>query len=300
MEHTAYRAPAPFLSPPPRPRVWTVAVACLAVAALMAAQMGVTLMRAALIAAERAPDHKVTEAALREVLREGATPSMLVVAALASIATFAGVAFAAAALSPKRVVDRLSLGRSRAPAAMGALAFAALLGWGTLCDAAREALGLPSSAHEIARMIHRSSPAEFAALVLLVGAGAGAAEEVFFRGYVQTRLRDRWGPRAAIGVTAVLFGVAHLDPVHSFFAVGAGVILGALADGARSIRPAIAAHALNNAVSVVGSRFSDPDERAGGAALAVLAVTSALALGFAGYAMAKAIRAADAPAPSAG
>ena len=38
--------------------------------------------------------------------------------------------------------------------------------------------------------------------VVVFGVIAGAAEELFFRGYMQTRLAEAWGPSRAIVVTA--------------------------------------------------------------------------------------------------
>lgn len=48
-------------------------------------------------------------------------------------------------------------------------------------------------------------------------------EELFFRGYVQTRLRAWAGPRSAIVLTALLFTLAHLVVAPSW--VRAGVLL---------------------------------------------------------------------------
>src|SRR2546430_15037446 len=51
--------------------------------------------------------------------------------------------------------------------------------------------------------------------VLVIGVLAGSAEELFFRGYMQTRLGQRLPPAVAVLVTSVAFGVLHLEWVHA-------------------------------------------------------------------------------------
>jgi membrane protease YdiL (CAAX protease family) len=71
-------------------------------------------------------------------------------------------------------------------------------------------------------------------------------EELFFRGYVQTRLCARFGGWPGVIVTAALFGFLHLDWSHSPSAFVIGLFLGWLARCAGSIRPGLLAHAVNN------------------------------------------------------
>jgi hypothetical protein len=97
-----------------------------------------------------------------------------------------------------------------------------------------------------------------ALLLAVAGLAAPAAEELFFRGFMQTRLRARLHPWPAIGVTALAFGLMHLDPVHGAFALAVGLYLGWLTELAGSIRPAIAAHAANNLLSLVQTWLLPP------------------------------------------
>lgn len=76
-------------------------------------------------------------------------------------------------------------------------------------------------------------------------------EELLFRGLVQRSLRDRFGPRVAIGITALLFGAFHLDAQALFFASTMGVLLGVLAERSGSTLPGIALHAGFNALPVL-------------------------------------------------
>jgi len=84
---------------------------------------------------------------------------------------------------------------------------------------------------------------------------AGLSEELFFRGYIQTRLTWRWSRPVAVGVTAALFGLAHFNRVHSTLTFFMGLALGAVTEFSGSIRPAVAAHAVNNLFASINSRY---------------------------------------------
>lgn len=110
----------------------------------------------------------------------------------------------------------------------------------------------------LGELAETSTPEAFALLLLVGSVGAGVGEEVFFRGYLQTRLVERWGRWPGIVLTALAFGVFHLDPMHGVFAFGIGLYLGWLAERSRSIYPSIAAHAFNNLVAFCAARWA-PD-----------------------------------------
>ena len=86
--------------------------------------------------------------------------------------------------------------------------------------------------------------------VLVFGLIAGAAEEIFFRGFMLTRLREHWGGPRAIAATAACFGVLHVDPngIHMLLAFVMGLYLGFVAERTGSTLPAIVCHVVNNAV----------------------------------------------------
>jgi membrane protease YdiL (CAAX protease family) len=88
-------------------------------------------------------------------------------------------------------------------------------------------------------------PALFVAVVV-IGLMAGTAEEVFFRGYMQTALRARWRPAVAVPVTAAAFGVLHLEWLHALLAFFLGLYLGFIAELSGSALPAVVCHVLNN------------------------------------------------------
>ncbi|MCP4293909.1 MAG: CPBP family intramembrane metalloprotease [bacterium] len=94
-------------------------------------------------------------------------------------------------------------------------------------------------------------------ILILVSIVAGVAEESGFRGYMQGPLEKRYGPVAAISVGALFFWLAHLNHANgvprfaALFIMGAS--LGALAWSARSIYPAIIAHASADTLIFLGS-----------------------------------------------
>jgi membrane protease YdiL (CAAX protease family) len=87
--------------------------------------------------------------------------------------------------------------------------------------------------------------------VIVIGLMAGAAEEIFFRGYMQSLLRERWRPVTVIVVTSACFGLLHLDWIHAPLAFVLGLYLGLLTELSGSALPAVACHVVNNGVFTV-------------------------------------------------
>src|SRR5262249_19193098 len=87
--------------------------------------------------------------------------------------------------------------------------------------------------------------------ILVIGIMAGAAEEIFFRGYMQTRLREAWPKWPAIAATAVGFALLHLEWLHAVLALMLGLWLGFATERVGSALPSIAAHVINNTVFTV-------------------------------------------------
>ncbi len=75
-------------------------------------------------------------------------------------------------------------------------------------------------------------------------------EETVFRGFLLPRLQHREGPRVAVFVTALAFGLVHPEARAAITASLMGLVFGALALRAASTTPAILAHAAFNAVPV--------------------------------------------------
>ncbi len=90
----------------------------------------------------------------------------------------------------------------------------------------------------------------------------GFVEELALRGYLLNRLRGRLGTAAALTLSSLLFGVLHLDPLHSTMAFFMGLYLGALALLTGGIWVPVIAHAFNNfmALLAVAWGWDDFDE----------------------------------------
>jgi membrane protease YdiL (CAAX protease family) len=115
------------------------------------------------------------------------------------------------------------------------------------------------------------------ALVLLGLGFTGFAEELFFRGFMQTRLVARWRVAGVI-LTAGCFALVHWDKVHSVITFGMGLLLGWVATRAGSIRPGVLAHVVNNLAAVVLIKLVPPTGTALDSLLRVALGAVALAL----------------------
>jgi membrane protease YdiL (CAAX protease family) len=133
--------------------------------------------------------------------------------------------------------------------AVGAIAIGAVF---TLADA----LGLlprSSTLESLAEALAGLTGEHFIWAVLIIGIMPGMSEEFLFRGYIQTRLSQRWRIGWSIAAAALMFAVYHMDFSQGLLAFGMGLYLGWLAERAGSIVPAILAHSANNTVAVLVS-----------------------------------------------
>lgn len=143
--------------------------------------------------------------------------------------------------------------RRISPALVAASLLAGAGGWAiaaTLAMSLQKA-GLPSL--PVAGM----SPETPAALLILLFVGAlmpGVCEECFFRGAIQGIL-ERRGKWFAIVLSAVLFGLFHMDPIRIVAASVLGIFFGWLVVRTGSLYPAILAHLANNAMAISASYF---------------------------------------------
>ena len=90
-------------------------------------------------------------------------------------------------------------------------------------------------------------------LLLLVAAGLtpGVCEEVAFRGFFQRIGIQRFGRHGGIALAAGLFAVMHLDPWHLVALYAIGTYLGYVFAWTENLWIPMAAHATNNAASVL-------------------------------------------------
>lgn len=256
-EEAAPSAGNPFASPlapvaPPRPpRVWTVFVLyILLIGALVAMNVVLLLVLAFWL---HGPTFQSAQDFIDAVEAVTFSNVGLLITIVCNACLLAGVTILAALLSPVPLRDRLRVRPFRlSPLAMlvslvGTLAVSMVvtgldgLGW------------LPESPmlEEFGRLVGEMSGFTLVAAVLAIGLGPGIGEELLFRGYIQTRLRRRWGPGWAIFCTSLMFGIMHFDLVQGSFAVVVGAFLGYLTERTGSILPAMICHTVNNMLSTL-------------------------------------------------
>lgn len=271
---------------PAPPRVWPVFVTYAGVLAGMQIVGGAIALAVIVMRALREPTLFSQSNDLSGLVMDlMSAPGLTIATVLLNEAVLAGTSLAAVRISRTTAAARLRTGAGRVPG----IALVAMI-VGPLCagQVAASAVALLGgmdwtlSLRLFERALSKASELELALLFVGIGLAAPLGEELFFRGFMQTRLSQRWGARRAVLITAALFGLLHLDPVQAPIAFLIGLYLGWITERAGSIRPAIAAHTLNNCISVVASRVfpraPSTAENAGtlGVALVVLIVSVAV------------------------
>ena len=265
---------APSLS---RPRVWTVVVVFLV--ALFAGLMAGGIVPLAVIAAQSPGEFQTAETLREKLLTELSRPAVL----LASACHTSG----AAPDGPRRG-HPFSRSAGAPPAAPPIIPFASWLShradWRAgRCRSLRRGVALlkipeGGTLKVLSDSIRHLSPVELVFALLIIGIAPGFAEEFIFRGYIQTRLVERWGRWVGIVITAVLFGIMHMDVLQGTFVLGFGLYIGYVAEKAGSIRPTMVCHAVNNSIQVVIGRFSAGGEEKMHTSQAVFVALIALAV----------------------
>lgn len=220
------------------PRVWPIFVAYL-LAALSIVSFSVV---AAVMLRVTFP-----ELSEREIF--DGLPGLIVFAMASSMALAVTMLIVARPVDPigLRLVPGRETGDQLAAMILGTLALGQVLDSATMLAG----LGNRGAMAMIRRAIEGAAGPELFAAVVVIGVLAASAEEAFFRGYMQTRLRERWSPPVAVAVTSVAFGLLHLEWLHAVLAFGLGLWLGFVTERAGSALPAVAAHVVNNVVFTV-------------------------------------------------
>lgn len=90
---------------------------------------------------------------------------------------------------------------------------------------------------------------------------APIAEEMLFRGSIEGFfLKNGVKPLKAIGISALIFGLIHVNPAQVLFACFLGIVFGWLYYRTGSIIPGMAGHVLNNSVAAVLMATSTQEE----------------------------------------
>lgn len=238
------------MTAPAPPRMWPVLVAYL-LAFVSIVSFSVV---AAVIVRGAFPD--LSE---REVF--DGLPGLLAGGIASSTALLVTLLIVSRPLDPARL--RLLPGRETGPAL--AAMIVGTLALGQALDSATVLAGLANrgAMAVIRRAIEGAAGPDLFATVVVIGVLAGSAEEVFFRGYMQTRLRERWSPAVAVAITSTAFALLHLEWIHAVLALGLGLWLGFITEQAGSALPAVVAHVINNVLfTVLTAAFGTLDDRA--------------------------------------
>lgn len=86
--------------------------------------------------------------------------------------------------------------------------------------------------------------------ILVISVFGPILEEVLFRGAITTVLLKKYSPAKAIILSALIFGIFHINPVQIFVATLIGLFLGWVFYKTASLVPCILIHMVNNALSV--------------------------------------------------
>jgi len=92
------------------------------------------------------------------------------------------------------------------------------------------------------------------ALVVL-GFSAAVCEELVTRGFFLSAMLPRFGSGAAVVISAVMFGLMHLNLAQLFYATFLGVVLGFVALRSGSVLACIVTHFAVNALTLLNARF---------------------------------------------
>jgi membrane protease YdiL (CAAX protease family) len=175
-------------------------------------------------------------------------PALLAGSVAASTALLLTIVLVVRPLDPRmlRLLPGWESGRALGMMVIGILAL------GQALDSATTLLGLGdrSAMAAIRSVLQQAAGPDLFGAVLIIGVLAGTAEEIFFRGYMQTKLRQRWPARLAITATSVCFSILHVDPsgVHVALAFALSVYLGYVSELTGSVLPAVVCHVVNNVV----------------------------------------------------
>ncbi len=92
-------------------------------------------------------------------------------------------------------------------------------------------------------------------LLIMAVVLAPLAEETYFRGWIFTSLRYRWGMWPAIVISALLFGLAHYESTHLYALVvfPLGLVLAGLRERTGSALTSMLFHAVNNLIAFMSA-----------------------------------------------
>jgi membrane protease YdiL (CAAX protease family) len=116
--------------------------------------------------------------------------------------------------------------------------------------AMRQLIGVEQTQSQLFEGIRGATQVQFFSFWLAAAVVAPICEETFFRGYVFTALRGRYGRLVAYPLSALLFSAIHFNLPALVPILVMAIGLAFLYDRSGSVVPGIVAHALNNSVAL--------------------------------------------------
>jgi membrane protease YdiL (CAAX protease family) len=182
-------------------------------------------------------------------------PLVMGLAAIVQSAGMAGLALILALLAGRRLIVSFALRAPKATSLVAGLVVGGTVGLfgGWLAELLIELVpALDSDIFDVLNEAMTQGPLGkrlvfYAAVVL----AAPLLEELIFRGYLWDAIEDSAGPWVAWVATSVVFAGYHVVPLHVLAIFGTGAMIGWLRLWSGSIWPCVAAHFVNNTLSVV-------------------------------------------------
>lgn len=228
-----------------RPRVWTVFSAVVVLLALIVLAQVVFVV--AFIAWQATQHAGGVQSVMDNLLEELLQPSAFIVLNLLNQLCIGLVAIFAAWLSPRPLRGRIGWQRPTVSlAACVVIMVGALLPLAVGIAIAEWLTNFFPPDESVAMLYEQMTAAWAIPFILFIALGPGFMEEIFFRGYMQTRLLERWRPWVAILVTSIIFGLFHVTPHAMANAFVIGLWIGVIAWRTGSVWPGIACHAFIN------------------------------------------------------
>jgi hypothetical protein len=113
------------------------------------------------------------------------------------------------------------------------------------------ALGLPLENPQLDFLLPQDISLPTAGLMLLLaGIVVPIAEELIFRGFLYTFLKERWGVWPGVVISSLIFGIIHADVIVGITAFLLGILLAVLFEYSRSLWTSILVHAINNSAKI--------------------------------------------------
>lgn len=235
-------------TPPTRPRIWPALV--LPILIFPITIVGAGVLASIVFGTLRSAHLSLGAGSFREFLHTTPGTFVTIIGREVMLGVVVLIAARFSSLSPERRLGLLKPSISLASLPLLILGNLAAIAAGVGLVAGLHGVGVPvpdPPRREV--MVLLTASAQWR--IPLIAAGSllpGVFEELMYRGYIQTRLLERWHPAAAILVTSALFAAAHGSIGYALFVFPAGVWLGYVAWRSSSILPCMLCHAAVNAI----------------------------------------------------